>query len=493
MFSKLITHSWQMMRRSAFFEKSIFVKGFIAFVLFFVAMQLYGMGRALPMILNEHLPQYPPAKWVYGLLPIILLSDLVVRLFFQKLPPRHVLPYLHLPISRGHLSGYRIFQSWLHPMNLYLLVFFYPFIQMTINPATSSQGLGVVGIFLLTGINQSILMLLRTPDKTARSAGILFGAALMIISAAYLWIPQQMLQYSLDVFLTFVHARPISFLIPVAIISGLQGIVYLQSTKSFYKIYESEEPAEKTLTGTRVERFLAAVPVYGPYWLLEWRLLIRNRRTRQSLYFFLPAAIAYALVAAFMINEPGDSGLAIMFVIIAGGLGNMHLQHAYSWESHFFDFLSSRDFSMEQFIRAKYYFYLIIAALQLVVVSIILLPFNIHIIPLFAATALFSAGLGFYLFLRAGVRHSSRMDLQGKASFNMEGVSGMKMLMGMLQIFIFLPLFIIGIFLPLPYGEGVLVGITGLIFLLSHKAWTRNLGRRLEARKHINLALYREK
>jgi hypothetical protein len=112
---------------------------------------------------------------------------------------------------------------------------------------------------------------------------------------------------------------------------------------------------------------------------------------------------------------------------------------------------------------------------------------------LFAGISLYSMGLGFYIYLRAGVRHSSRMDLQGKASFNMEGVSGMKMLLGLLQFFIILPLIIIGFLLPVPHGAALVVGSTGLVFLLNHRRWTRKLGQRLEARKHINLALYREK
>jgi len=85
------------------------------------------------------------------------------------------------------------------------------------------------------------------------------------------------------------------------------------------------------------------------------------------------------------------------------------------------------------------------------------------------------------------------MDLQGKASFNMEGVSGMKMLLGLLQFLIILPLVIIGFLLPVPHGAALLVGITGIVFLVNHRRWTRKLGQRLEARKHINLALYREK
>ena len=493
MFKKLISHSWQMMRRSAFFEKSMFAKGFIAFTVFFLVMNLYGLGRSLPVLLNEQFPDMAPAEWVYGLLPLIMLVDIFMRVFIQKVPAGQVMPYLHLPVSRSSLSGYRIFRSWLHPINFYLLFFFYPFIQMTINPATSSQELGLLGIFLLVGINHSILMLIRTPGKESKWPGYLFVILLSAMGLAYVVNPGEIMEYSLHVFLAFVYANPVAFLVPVFVIAVLQFIIYRQTIKNFYQLYEAGEKVEKPAGKNIIETLLGSVPVYGQYWLLEWRLLSRNRRTKSSLYTFLPMAIAFALYAGLRITEPGQYGMAVIYILIAGGIGSMHLQHAFSWESHFFDYIASRDLPMEIFVKAKYYFYLLIGGIQFILVSIILAFLNIEMMLFFAGISLYSLGMGFYLYLRAGIRHSSRMDLQGKASFNMEGVSGMKMLMGMLQFFIILPLVIIGALLPVPHGAALLLAITGIFFLVSHRRWTRKLGQRLEARKHINLALYREK
>jgi len=129
----------------------MFAKGLIAFVIFFMVMNLYALGRSLPVLLQEQFPDFAPAEWVYGALPLIMLGDLFMRFFIQKVPASHVIPYLHLPVSGSTLSGYRIFRSWLHPINFYLLFFFYPFIQMTINPATSSQELGCWAFFCLWG------------------------------------------------------------------------------------------------------------------------------------------------------------------------------------------------------------------------------------------------------------------------------------------------------------------------------------------------------
>ncbi|MFN2394161.1 MAG: DUF5687 family protein [Bacteroidales bacterium] len=493
MYGKLISHSWQMFRRSVFFEKSMFAKGIIAFVIFFLVMNLYGLGRSLPVLLNEQFPDLAPAEWVYGVLPLFMLGDLFMRFFIQKVPAGQVMPYMHLPVSKSSLSGYRISRSWLHPINFYLLFFFYPFIQMTINPATSSQELGLLGVFLLVGVNHSILMLIRTPGKENKWLGYLLVIVLLAMGVGYLLFPEKIMDHSLQVFMAFVYAKPVAFLIPVFVIVVLQYIVYRQTIINFYQLYEAGEKVEKPAARNIIETLLASVPVYGPYWLLEWRLLLRNRRTKSSLYTFLPMAVAFALYAGFRVTEPGQSGVAIVYILIAGGIGSMHLQHAFSWESYFFDYIASRDFPMEIFVRAKYYFYLLIGGIQFILISILLAFLNIDMMLFFAGMSLYSMGMGFYLYLRAGIRHSSRMDLQGNASFNMEGVSGMKMLMGMLQFFIILPLVIIGFLLPVSHGGALLPAIAGIIFLVSHRRWTRKLGQRMEARKYINLAIYREK
>ncbi|TVQ86710.1 MAG: hypothetical protein EA393_11750 [Bacteroidetes bacterium] len=493
MFGKLISHSWQMMRRSAFFEKSMFAKGFIAFMVFFAVMQLFGLGRVLPVILNENFPDRAPAEWVYGVLPLILIADITLRFFIQKFPARHVKPYLHMPVQRGQLTIYWMTRSWLHPMNIYLLFFFYPFIQMTINPATSSQEAGLLGIFLLTGVNHSLLMLIWSPGKSGKWLGMFLLFVLLLTGLSYLWIPDQMMKYSLDFFLAFVYLKPFAFLLPILLITILHLVIYKQIGKNYYEVYEAEEKTEKAAEESFIERIISNVPEYGPYWLLEWRLLTRNRRTRTSFYSYIPMAMVYVIFAALWIDEPAKTSLAIVYLIMASGMGGLHLQHVYSWESHFFDFLASRDFSFETFIRAKYYFYLLLSGIQLLLVIIILIFLNPQLLILMTALTVYAAGLGFYIYFRAGIRHSSRMDLQAKASFNMEGVSGMKLLIGILQFFILLPLFIVGFIIPVPFGESILIAVVGLSFIINHRSWIKKLGHRLEARKHINLSLYREK
>ena len=493
MFTILLRHSWQMLRRSPFFEKNLFTRGFLAFMVFFMVMQLFAMGRMLPGILNEAWPDRAPAVWVFGSLPLFLLADLFMRFFLQKTPRRHVLPYLHLPVSRPTLSAWWIVNAWLHPMNAYLLFFFWPFIQMTINPATSSQHLGLLGIFLLTSFNQSIIMLLGTPGRMSKVVALVLTALLALTGLSYLFYADRMMDYSMQLFLAMVYAKPMAFVIPLAVLAALHGLAMIGSVKNYHLLYEISGREEQRTGNNAWERWLATVPRYGDLWLLEWRLLIRNRRSRSGVYIILPMALAYALFAAFTFTDPAQLGQMIIYIMVAGSLGGLQLQHAFSWDSHFFDFLASRNISMERYVRAKFYFYTFIAMIQMVVVSLATGFINLPVMLMCAAITLYVCGAGYYVYLRMGVRHSSRFDPEGRSSFNMEGISGMKFISGFLMIISIVPLFFIGFFITQPHGAALVVGAAGLAFLLTHRRWTKTIAQRLKQRKHINLALYRQK
>ncbi|MFW6248920.1 MAG: hypothetical protein ACOC4J_04030, partial [Bacteroidota bacterium] len=69
MFYYLLKHNFLMIYRSDFFEKSLFVRIFMILILLFIILQLNIMGRALPTLLNDNLPDYAPAEIIYGFLP----------------------------------------------------------------------------------------------------------------------------------------------------------------------------------------------------------------------------------------------------------------------------------------------------------------------------------------------------------------------------------------------------------------------------------------
>ncbi len=481
-----------MFRRSELFEKSLIVILLLFVFAILVLSQLQLAGRMLPVLLQEYFPQRAPAEWVYGLLIPIFAFDFSIRYFFQSLPAQHVRPYLHLPIQSRTLVLYRMMRSWLHPVNLYLPVFFYSFIKMTINPATSSQGSGLLGIVLLVAINQGALMWIKSFQgnkmKTLLPVIIILGGT----AIAWSLYTDALMQHSLDMFLGFVNNNLQVFVPVAAIIVLLHLLAFHQMKKGFYQVFENQSPREAIARGRFPEGLLASVPKYGQLWLLEWQLASRSKRSRFNFFGMIPMAIAFSLFIVLGQNTQPETYIVII-LMIAGSYGGFHLQNAFSWESHFFDFLATRDIPLKTFIKAKFYFYSIYAAIQLIVLLPFVLWHSLELAMLFVGLFFYATGFGFFFYLWTGVGNSTRLDANGRSSFNMEGVTGIKMAQVMVLFLSVLPFLLIGYILPLPHGSALLFSLTGLIFILTHNSWINGIVRKFEKRKYVKLNLYRQK
>jgi hypothetical protein len=326
-----------MFRRSELFNKSVVVLLLVSVWILIVLAQLNRAARILPEILNEYYPDRTPGAWIYGFLIPIILFDFFGRIILQSLPAKQIKPYLHLPLSGSTLSAYWMLRSWLHPINFYLLFFFYPFIRQTINPETSSQLLGLLGIILLAGINQGILMWLKS--DAANKTKIMAGAGIVTIGIglAYSWFTDAMMQFSLSLFLKFTQADTLTFAIVIALLLAFHYLSFRKTKKGFYTVFEQTGEERITTGSNRWERYLASIPNLGVYWLLEWQLVTRNKRSKYSFIFMIPMAIAVSIFIALKATDNPEAFFVVLFML-AGSYGFTHLQHAFSWESHFFEF-----------------------------------------------------------------------------------------------------------------------------------------------------------
>lgn len=492
MLFKLIDHTWKMFRRSEQLNRSMFAIVMIGFVTYFIIAQLNMAGRVLPGLLNNNFPQKSPAEWVYGFLPLIMLSDLLMRLGFQKLTAKKVLPYLHLPVSHSTLSIYQMIQTWLHPFNIYLLFFFWPFIQLTINPEQSNQLAGLVGIAMLSALNQGLVMALKNLRINKKQSPVYYTAALAAIILLFFIYPVNWTHFGLSLFLGMVNLQPAVFVSLAFLIVGSHIWAFLQIKRNLHYAVDQDNSSWAPAGLTRWEKLLASVPVFGPYWLLEWRLASRNRRSRINFWIMIPLSMALAIYVG--IRPPDEVEPYIVFIfLIAGGYGSLHLQYAFSWESHFFDFLATRNIDLKTFIKAKFNFYFAYGFIQFLLIVPVLLWFSIDMALLYSGMFLYATGFGYFFYLRIGILNPSRIDANGRSSFNMEGITGARFLQGFFLLLSILPFLILGIILPYQNITSLLFAVAGLIFIVTQNYWISYLSRKFETRKYLNLNLYREK
>ena len=493
MFWTIIQHVWLGFARSEFFHKGLMVKVLVLFSLFFGAILIYSIGMRLPAILLEQFPQRQPAEWVYSALVFIMVFDMIIRIVSQKLPMAYFRPYSHLPLPRWKPSFIWLIRSVFQPLNVYLLVFFWPFITQTINPELSNQGLGILGIFLLLLLNHSIYIYIKTAFQAKLLAGKIIGLlsiALVVLSIIY---ADALMSMSLNMFLGFVNGNHYLFIALGGLIILFQALTLVNLKGSGFIMLQNDLKGINLFSHKGKTFFVSSLhPVYGVYWWLEWQLLMRNRRSQTNFWIIPLIGIVVTLYFA-IFNAEIDFTYSILILIFAGGYGASHLQNALSWESHFFDFIATRDINLKDFLIAKYYFYLFFSTLQFLLLVPVLAFLNPSFLIIYMALYMYACGVGYYVLMRLGVNNSCRFDPNGQSSFNYESLKGKTFLVNLLLYLSIVPYFLIDAQIDTPNIGMWAMAFIGLTAILLHRRLINGIAQRLENQKHRNLIIYRSR
>ena len=492
MFLKLLKHSFLAYRRAHFFEKSLYIKLLIGFVVFTLLFYVLMIGMALPGILYDAIPEQKPHDVIFSVLVFIMLGDLLTRWFIQKIPSQKILPYLHYPISKNSIAKFFLIRAWFNIFNFYLLVFFVPFFGFTIAPNYSVNAfiLTLAGILILSGVNHSLIILLKTsPAKNNYLKHIV--VLLILVFVVISWFhTEQVLRASQWLGNSFMEGQIGTFVFLIALISFLQTQAKKNLKKSFYHLIESGSEEKILQKSTLAERLFAKLPLYGKYWNLEWKLINRNKRAKSNLYQW-PVSLLVLMFIFWWYADENIIHIIAILILFVGSYGFLHLQYFLSWESRFFDFLASRKVCFYEFFKAKFYFYSLMALIQF----LILLPFIIFIEPLFVlvylSTMLYTTGVAFCIMMYTGINHSTRINPNAKAFLNFEGISGNQFLMILLVLFSIIPFIVIGHIIPLENGTYWSLMVAGIIFWVLHPVWIKKIADNFNKRRHIKLEKFR--
>ncbi len=490
----LFRHTWLGFRRAHYFDRSMGLKLLMLIVGFFIAGYLLLLGTFLPLILVNVFPDKPPHESFFSLLWLIYAGDLMLRLFMQKPPKQLVQAYMSLPVKRRMLARFILLRSWFSLYNYYLFLILVPFYMRTLLQISGAAfWYAMLGSFLLAAINHSIMMWIKTrPAGQAKSLLFLMPLAAIMVLLGALY-PEKLMDASRQLGLAFISGDALAFIIPAAAMILLQSITSRGLQRAFYE-WQGEEKSDMPAGTGKLDRFFGNFPEYGLYWQLEWQLMTRNRRASGVLKQIPLAIIGIPLLFYFM-GDQDITTYTYLFVLIAGGHGFNYLQYAYSWESPFFDWISTRQIDMHKFIRAKYYFHTGLGFLQLIPLLVMLALLSPQVIWLMAGMFFYVTGPIFAFLLNAGVKNSTRIDPNKRASFNMEGTSGTLFLTILVSMLSVIPVMIIAFFLPFssPVSVFVVTTITGMLFMLFHRRWIRAIARRFTKQKYSLLNKYREK
>ncbi|HSV87979.1 MAG TPA: DUF5687 family protein [Bacteroidales bacterium] len=489
----IIRHAWLGIARSDFFHKGLMVKVLTLFFIFLFGVFTYDFAHSLPAILLEHFPQRQPAEWVFSFLVFIMMFDMITRFASQKLPMAYFIPYTHLPLPKWKPASIWLIKSVFDPANVYFLFFFWPFITQTINPELSSQGLGVLGIFMLLLLNHSIYIYIRTALRARLLSGKIIGLCCLFLVALSIIYNDVVMPLSLNMFLGFLNGNELLFVGLAGFIILFQALTFI-NLKSGYFDVAGHGVRRVNLIASKGRPFnlISLHPSYGIYWWLEWQLVLRNRHIRNNFWILPLIGIGITIFIAVFADDM-SLFYATILLMFAGGYGVTHFQNILSWESRFFDFLATRDINLRDFLTAKYYFYLFFATVQFLIVIPVLAFLKPSFIILYMALYIYACGVGYYILIRLGVNNSCRFDPNGSISFNYESLSGKSFLVSLLLFTSIIPFYILNTVVDIPNIGMWIMGAIGLAAILLHKWWINGIVQILENQLHRNLALYRSK
>ena len=493
-FKTLLLHAWLGFRRSHHFERSLGTKILIAFVGFTMLWYLFYAAMMLPRLLELLFPGKTPVDAFFSLLLYIYAGDLALRYFMQKVPRQQVQAYLHLPVKRSHLTSLMMLRSWASIYNFYLLALLIPFFFRTlyIDGEINAFWYATTGCFLLGGINNAIIMWLKTKQLKGMDIVVIVLIAALIATSALLF-REQVHSFSEMIGQAFIQGNALAFALPLVFIGGLQTQTAKGLSQSLYALHPNA-PIRQNQGTSRIEKLFHNFPAYGPYWELEWKLLNRNKRASRGFRQW-PVTILLIPLMMYSGREEVINSYMILFLMFSGSYGFFHLQYVYSWESRFFDFIASRKFDIYQMILSKYYFYLVLAVLQLLVIAPVVYFLRPSMVLPMVGFMLYVTGLIFVLLFNLGIGYSTRIDPNRKAFFNTEGTSGTQFITILLIMLSYIPFAAIAFALPMDFkhATSLVFGATGLAFIATHRYWIRIIANKFIKRKYIQLKKYREK
>jgi hypothetical protein len=228
----------------------------------------------------------------------------------------------------------------------------------------------------------------------------------------------------------------------------------------------------------------------NPYFLLEISLVLRNKRVRSIVA--VPIYLILLTYILFLYKPINDTNTVFFWYLCLSGVwGYSYLQFVFSFESGFFDFISSVNFDFYKYIKAKY--------LSIIIFSILIVSFtiplliirnqNLHIV---VSAFLYNIGIGFFITYYSGTLNKAKVDLNNSVLFNYQGYNSVQIIS--MSFAICLPL-VFFIFLSSFLRQSVsliILNILSLISLLNYKKWLRIIFRQVSKRKYINLEGYRQ-
>lgn len=346
-----------------------------------------------------------------------MLSDLLMRFFFQRYPQKGAATYKALLIPHKKVIFYQEFKALSHWYNIFSFVIILSLLSgASVNDLNSGSAIILfLNILLLSLTDHVIMRLLYSQPGIIFRITLLTGVLLLLYFMA-------------DSVLKMDINYPPFF--PLLLVSILLLLLPWNMQRQRKMLYLKEEASFRFQSFfTAAEGKSGAIDLTG----LEWRLILRNKRSREQLIFNIMILPIFLLISNEIQGFLQITAFIFIFIPFYG-----YIQLAFSWENAYYSLIFSSHIDLEKYVRAKYRLLLgsgIIAGLITLLFywySGFLSPDNILLL---LSVWLLVQGTIIPLYLLVNSRMITRISLASSAFFNSEGMGMPRMLAGLALIF----------------------------------------------------------
>lgn len=490
LFTIFLQQQWKESTRSSIWQRNLATNIFIGFFLLLMMGYLLMLGIFIDPIIRKLFPDDDPVAIFNGIIIYYLGFDLLIRYLMQSLPTFAIESYLHLPIRKRTMVHFVISKSIFHVLNFLPLLVFLPFAINSIAPAYN--GLSTLAwtltVILLIFNNNFLATYLKRQLVSKPLITLLAG--IILISLAVLdhfgFIKLSMVSSTL---LSLLLRNPLLTLLPILLVLSSYSLNYFLLKSNLYPEEIIKRKSYHVQDIPRI-KYLTSMGLTGDLVMLDMKLWWRHKRTKSILYMF-PLFILYGFFFYPMPEYKDSPMLIFVGIFMSGGMTMNYLNYAFGYESAHFDGILTSRIDMDRYIRAK----LSIGMLLTTFCFIITIPylfFDINILLINFVTYLFNMGFISFMLIYMATYNKKRMDLNRSASFNYQGVGAANWLVMIpaffLPVLIFIPFWALGY----RYAGLAVIGLIGILGLLTRKFWVKAIERNFYSRKYIMADGFRE-
>jgi hypothetical protein len=458
MFKKFLSLEWKSFFRSASFKTNLALKIFMVLgaIYFTVVFLMLGVGA---FYIIKKLKMDPIAA-VNRFLIYYLLMDLIVRLFFQKIPVMNIRPLLVLPIKKTTIVNFALGKTLLSFFNTLHAFFFVPFSIVLLIEGYNPIGviLWHLSIICLIYINNFLNILLNNKDNLF----IMFLVIILAFGGCQYYEVFDVTQYVAP-FFDGIYNTQWLFMAPVLALISIYYFTFNYFKKDLY--LDAGLSNKEEIATTEHLTWLNQFGTLGTFLKNDIKLIKRNKRSKTTIFMSV-LFLFYGLLFFSGGIETYNTPIMHLFagIFVSGGFLFTFGQFVPSWDSSYYPLMMTQNISYKGYLSSKWWLIVIGTTLSTILASFYLF-FGWHIYLVIIVGAIYNIGVNSHLVLLAGAYTKTPIDLtSGKGAFGDKKAFNLQtFLISIPKLLLPMLLYGIGYYLINPNTGLALVAISGIL------------------------------